>query len=198
MQHREAVSPLARMIAAMIAAIVPLDDLEREHQASVLEWICSGAPIFRVAKPNIPPRHLVSYFLVVDFDTRSVLLVDHRKSGLLLPAGGHVEPGEHPTDAARREMLEELNQAPVFTEAIGDRPLFVASTMTVAVADHRHTDVSLWYVVAGTRGEEFDYDAREFSAVRWLGFDEVLATDIALLDPHLHRFIAKLETLVLA
>jgi len=43
----------------------------------------------------------VSYLLLVDRPAGSVLLCDHRLSGLWLPAGGHVEPGEHPLGTVR-------------------------------------------------------------------------------------------------
>jgi len=36
-----------------------------------------------------------------------VLLVKHRKLGLWLPVGGHIEKGETPEEALRREALEE-------------------------------------------------------------------------------------------
>jgi len=38
-----------------------------------------------------------------------VLLVDHKKLGVWLPAGGHIEENETPDDALRREIGEELD-----------------------------------------------------------------------------------------
>lgn len=46
-----------------------------------------------------------------------VLLHPHRKLGIWLPPGGHVEPGELPDDAAVREVLEE---AGVAIELVGE------------------------------------------------------------------------------
>lgn len=40
-------------------------------------------------------------------ENERVLLILHRKLGLWLPAGGHVDPDELPSDAAIREALEE-------------------------------------------------------------------------------------------
>lgn len=48
-----------------------------------------------------------------------VLLHRHRKLGLLLPPGGHVEPGELPDEAAVREVMEE---AGVAVELVGPPP----------------------------------------------------------------------------
>jgi 8-oxo-dGTP pyrophosphatase MutT (NUDIX family) len=37
-----------------------------------------------------------------------VLLIEHRKSGSALPPGGHINPGEDPVQALRREVREEV------------------------------------------------------------------------------------------
>lgn len=52
--------------------------------------------------------------------------------------------------------------------------------------------VSLWYVIAGVAGEAYDMDKREFHNCKWFTLDKIMATDIQALDPHLHRFVAKL------
>ena len=41
------------------------------------------------------------------FDKEQVLLIHHRKLNKWLPPGGHVDPNELPSDAARREAFEE-------------------------------------------------------------------------------------------
>src|SRR5882724_7728074 len=89
-----------------LMAIAPLDATEREHLADALLWVDSGAELCRIAKPATPPKHLVSYFAVVD--AGHILLVDHKNAQLWLPAGGHVEPGEHPRTTVSRELEEEL------------------------------------------------------------------------------------------
>lgn len=60
-----------------VALIRPFDEQEENHRADALAWIDSGALLFRTAKPAIPPKHLVSYFAVVD--GWNILLVDHKK-----------------------------------------------------------------------------------------------------------------------
>lgn len=92
----------------MVSGIAPADALEAADVAGVLEWLASGAPVFRTVPPDTPPRHLVSYFVPFDQAARCVLLGDHVKSGLRLPPGGHVEPGEDPRDTVTREASEEL------------------------------------------------------------------------------------------
>jgi hypothetical protein len=72
-----------------VLAVIPVDDREAADQAAILEWIDSGAPLFRTVPPATPPKHLAVYFALVDDDARCVLLVDHRRRpelALTLPA----------------------------------------------------------------------------------------------------------------
>ncbi len=53
------------------------------------------------------PTHVTASAVVIDREGTRVLLHLHRRLGRWLQPGGHVEPGEHPEDAALRETLEE-------------------------------------------------------------------------------------------
>ena len=97
---------LRAAIRAEVAAIAPLDAQEAEHRQAALDWIDSGAELWRRAKPATPLVHLSTYSALKD--DAGLLLVDHRAAGLRLPAGGHAEPGEHPRDTVVRELFEEL------------------------------------------------------------------------------------------
>jgi len=174
---------MRHQIRAEIASIEPLDGLEQQHIADTLAWIDSGAELCRLQKPATPPRHLVSYFVLVD--DHHVLLVDHRNAKLWLPTGGHVESGEHPRDAVLRELREELGV--VCPDRPGP-PLMITCTTTVGLSAG-HTDVSLWYVLRGDRACELAFDEAEFKGVRWFPFAEV---PLDRTDPHLGRFLRKL------
>jgi 8-oxo-dGTP diphosphatase len=178
-------SPLATRSAIRreVASIRPFDELEESHQADAMAWIDSGAPLCRTGKPATPPKHLVSYFAVVDGD--NILLVDHRSAQLWLPPGGHVEPGEHPRETVRRELLEELK---VVAGHDISEPLMITCTTTVGFTAG-HVDVSLWYVVTADRNQSIQFDRQEFTEVRWFRYSDV---PLRRSDPHLGRFLAKL------
>ncbi|WP_280410189.1 NUDIX hydrolase [Nocardia brasiliensis] len=175
-------------IAEIVGGITPFDPVEKEHIDETLTWLASTDDVFRREKPDIPPRHLVSYVVLVDPDARAVLLGRHRLAGLWLPTGGHVDPGEHPLATARRETTEELGITAEFTVA-GTAPLFLTRTTTVGT-HAGHEDVSLWYVIRGRRSDTYTLEPREFSDQNWWDIDEFALSDT---DPHLPRFLAKLQ-----
>jgi len=190
---------MRNQIREEIRGIEPLDSLEREHIADAIAWIDSGAELCRLTKPAIPPKHLVSYFVVVD--SGCVLLVDHQNARRWLPTGGHVEPNEHPRATVTREIVEELGFGTV--HPVGP-PLMLTVRKIIDLAHgcttdpdssttventSGHTDVSLWYVVHGSRQQPISFAKDEFYAVQWFEFSNVPFHNS---DPHLKRFITKL------
>lgn len=168
-----------------VASIEPFDELERAHRAEALAWIDSGVELCRTQKPAIPPKHLVSYFVLVDHD--HVLLVDHKNAQLWLPSGGHVEPGEHPRATVARELRDELG---LELDCTVEAPLMLTISETVGIT-RGHTDVSLWYVVNADRRVALEFDAEEFHSAQWFHFSEA---PVSRSDPHLQRFLGKLAT----
>lgn len=162
-----------------------MDNEEIEHITFVQQWIESGADLFRTVKPATPDPHLVSYFLLLDQDCGQVLLVEHKKAKLWLPAGGHVEVDEHPKRTVEREIVEELG---VQADFIFGNPFFLTVTQAKG---HRgnHTDVSPWYILKASSGTSFNYDEREFHGIRWFPIDEIPFHDS---DPHMSRLVQKL------
>ncbi|MCR9279442.1 MAG: NUDIX hydrolase [Pseudomonadaceae bacterium] len=149
------------LVRAEIACLAPVDDLEAADIASSMRWVAEADEICRRRKPDVPNKHLVSYFLLRDGDY--LLLVDHINAELWLPTGGHVEPDEHPRDAVHREALEELGLLPDYDVGA---PVFLTVTQTVGKTSG-HTDVSLWYVIEVSRERELTYDSSEFHSIRW-------------------------------
>ncbi|MBU3061931.1 NUDIX domain-containing protein [Nocardia sp. NEAU-G5] len=183
--------PATAVVADIIAGITPFDDLEQRHMATTLDWLGSTDDIFRRAKPATPSPHLVAYVVLIDPRERGVYLGQHLKAGLHLPMGGHVEPGEHPLAAARREAAEELGIEALF-DLVGDAPLFLTRTTTVGQTAG-HIDVSLWFVARGERAREYPLDPDEFAGGLWWDLDPY---GLPATDPHLPRFIRKLDSVL--
>src|SRR5215213_11817111 len=96
------------------AAISPHDSQETSDHRWTLDWIDSGAELFRTKKPDVPKVHLVAYFVVVDPTSDSILLQHHLLAKKWLPSGVHVDPGELLTTTVARECEEELGLRAAF------------------------------------------------------------------------------------
>ncbi len=170
-----------------ISTLSPLDEIEQEHISFTKNWIESGAEIFRTTKPATPDPHLVAYFLLIDPSTKQALLVDHKKAGLWLPAGGHVEPNEHPKETVMREILEELG---IEANFMIEDPLFLTVTKTVGHTAG-HTDISLWYILKGCSSVSYAFNAEEFVQIHWF-FPFEMPYNRS--DPHMKRCMEKLSS----
>ncbi len=167
-------------LIAEVKSIKALDKREETTKLETINWINSGVELCRLKKPDVPNKHLVSYFVLVDGDY--ILLVDHINAKLWLPTGGHVEPNEHSRDTALREAFEELS---IQAEFLQEAPLFLTSTVTVGKTAG-HTDVCLWYVLNGKRDSKFTFDESEFKRVKWFYKDDI---PFERTDPELARFL---------
>jgi 8-oxo-dGTP pyrophosphatase MutT (NUDIX family) len=176
----------------LIERIPPLDAEEAADRDYVRAWVASGAPLYRVRKPDVPEVHLVSYFVVVDPLRGRLLLVDHRGAGLRLPPGGHVEASDaDPWATVRRECPEELGIEATPLEAM--TPFFTSVARTRGVGPH--TDVSLWYAVRAGAEEITDWDTREFAGIGWATPRQILDAPPEILGPHLQRAVRRLTAI---
>ena len=124
--------------------------------------------------------HVCAYFLPHDLQSKKVFLVHHRKSGLWLSPGGHVEPGETLLDTLNREVEEELGLEQAYS---GDeQPFMLSITEIVNPTQECRTHFDVWYLLKAD-GLELRPDTREFLESRWLDFSESreLVTDQATL-----------------
>jgi len=184
------------VVHGLVAGVSPLDEYEARDKATTLQWVRSGAPLFRIARPATPDKHLCVYFALFDEARSSVLLVDHVKAGLWLFPGGHVDDGEDPRITVLREAAEELQINGQFHPQFGDEPLFL--TVTRTRGEHSHTDVSFWFVLAADKKMRIEADPREANQIRWFALDDPAEWAQDRFDPHMARFrdklLARLDT----
>lgn len=169
----------------IIQSITSFDAEERDALAATLDWINSGAPLYRKAQADDPLTHLVCYFSVLDPLTQKLLLVDHKKAECWLCPGGHVEIDEHPEDTVRRETFEELGITANFLQKA---PFFLTITLTKG-AQSPHTDVSLWYLLQLDSTQELNFDKQEFQQIHWFSPGEIPTNT----HPDMFRFLQKLR-----
>ena len=71
-----------------------------------IAWLPKPNECRTVLSSQLPPLELVKTALAVVFMGDSLLMTNLVSRGWDIP-GGHIEPGEHPEDAVRREVFEE-------------------------------------------------------------------------------------------
>jgi len=65
---------------------------------------------------------------------------------------------------------------------------------TEPLGPDRHTDVSLWYLLAGSPALPIALDPREFPGGRWWAGPQIESTSPARFDPNMGRFLAKIRS----
>jgi 8-oxo-dGTP diphosphatase len=143
-------------------------------------------------------RHFTASVAVVD-DQDCVLLVQHRKSGLWLYPGGHVEANEDPEQAARREVREEVGiEIDIISDPSYEHPAVhtVANPFTIMVADvsdavigvHQHID---FVYAAQPRTTVLEPQIDEVDAARWVPIAETRSLPIPAELPGLFEAVAR-------
>lgn len=139
----------------------PIDAAE---QASISEFLAEFDRLDDPLDQTLDPVHVTGSAIVTG--RRGVLLLCHKRLGLWLQPGGHVDPGESPWEAALREAHEETGLSVSFTQFDTDG---VPSLVHVDVHDggRGHTHLDLRYVLDGG-----DADPRppegESQEIEWL------------------------------
>lgn len=117
------------------------------------------------------PHHYCAFFLPYDQARGEIYLGHHKKANDWIPPGGHLEPGETPSQAAIREMQEELGV--VISQA--ELEPFALSVKSIGRPEQgcvAHYDV--WHLVH-VSAQPFAYLKSEFYDARWFPVAEGIA-----------------------
>lgn len=132
------------------------------------------------------PRHYCSFFLPYDAKAGKIYLGWHIKADDWIPPGGHIEPGETPSDAAIREMQEEL-KVKITPGMLSPFNLSVKPINRKEVGCMAHYDI--WHL-ANIRLQDFEYLRSEYHDAGWFSVAEG-AKKIAK-NPDFAAIVAKL------
>jgi 8-oxo-dGTP pyrophosphatase MutT (NUDIX family) len=121
------------------------------------------------------PTHVTASAIVVG--RRGTVLHRHKKLGIWMQPGGHIDAGETPEAAALREATEELGLVVTHPPA---GPLLLH--VDVHEAAHGHTHLDLRYLLLGADADP-QPPPDESPDARWCSWDEAMAmADPALID----------------
>jgi 8-oxo-dGTP pyrophosphatase MutT (NUDIX family)/GNAT superfamily N-acetyltransferase len=166
---------LVGLIRADVLGRVPVDAHER---AALVEFVQQLDRLDRPFDEMANRVHVTASAIVVG--ERGVVLHLHKRLGLWLQPGGHIEAGETPWDAARREAIEETGLPVEFEPADldGGRPWLIHVDVHPGPRKHRHLD--LRYLVHAPPVTPTP-PAGESQEVRWFPWHKAIAVaDVGL------------------
>lgn len=139
------------------------------------------------------PVHVTGSAIVVG--PRGVLLLEHKRLGIWLQPGGHIDPGETPWEGALREAAEEtglvVRFAPVSDRGVGDDGVPPLVHLDVHDGGRGHTHLDLRYLVDGGDADPSP-PADESQKIGWFPWPDA----IELADPGLRGALIALHPVI--
>lgn len=166
MWHTRCVTGSIDMIIRALRAHTPVDERERESVAAFLSTVPSLAEPF---DEHADPVHVTASAIVVSDNGDKVALHLHKRMGMWLQPGGHVERGEDPAGAALREAHEELG---VSARHHGDGALLFHVDVHPGPKGHTHLD--LRYLVRAPEGPLVPGEGESPDAL-WFTWEDAMA-----------------------
>ncbi len=176
-----------------------VEDIYRVVTSREFDRGIQGRFLYRLSKGNLcreenPVDHFSVYLLIYDPDMKEVFIGHHKKSGLWLPNGGHMEKNESPLDTGVREMQEELgNEIQIVN--FPDLPDFLSITEGIDNPGKScNTHYDIWYFVEADEDRFWPDQEKikaEFDEMRWVSLS--VARKL-ITDPNNLQALAVLET----
>jgi len=155
---------------AVVAGHVPGSPREARAKERFL------AELSRLSDPfseQTDPTHVTASAIVVG--TRGTVLHLHKRLGRWMQPGGHINPGEAPPEASRREAIEELG---LHVEHPKGGPRLIHLDVHEAALGHTHLD--LRYLLVGSADDPHPLPG-ESPEARWYDWeDAAMIADEAL------------------
>ena len=147
----------------VVAAHVPADPREEQARRQFLQALDS---LDRPFDERTGPTHVTASAVVVG--RRGTVLHLHKRLGRWMQPGGHVDPGESPWEAARREAEEETGLS---LSHPADGPRLIHLDVHDAAKGHEHLDLRYLLLAEDRRP---DPPPGESPEARWYSWDEAL------------------------
>jgi len=173
---------LRRHVRASVLARTPVD--EREQQA-IESFVTAFDGLDHPFDLEADPVHVTGSGIVVG--DRGVVLLKHKRLGIWLQPGGHIDEGETPWDAALRESAEETGLEVSFDEAlvVGGVPALLH--VDVHDGGRGHTHLDLRYLIDGGDADPAP-PQDESQEIGWFGWTQA----ISIADPGLRGILIAL------
>lgn len=166
-----------------VVARNPLDERERE---SIERFVVALDTLERPLDEDADPTHVTGSAIVVG--PRGVVLLKHKRLGIWLQPGGHVDPGEMPWDAALREAREETGLDVSFAGPLDARGVPDLIHVDVHAGGRGHTHLDTRYLLDGGEADPTPPEG-ESQEIGWFSWDEA----ISLADPGVKTLLEHLK-----
>lgn len=160
-------------VKALVESRIPVDERER---VAIERFLAELDRLERPFDEHADPVHVTASAVVIG--PRGVLLHLHKRLGLWLQPGGHIDDGETPEEAALREVREE-------TGFVCADPQFVHVDVHDGGRGHTHLDL---HFLVEADGDPSPAES-ESQDVRWFSWDEA----IAMADPGLRGLLSRMR-----
>ena len=140
-----------------------------------------------------PQSHFCVYFAAYDSEVKEIFIGHHKKSGLWLVNGGHIDKGEALQETLKREIDEEwgLN---IEDLNVGEPQLLTITEIYNPEKQPCRTHYDIWHFVSvdkGTFNPDKNKLAEEFYENRWVGLKE--ARELLIKDKNHNKAIDFIE-----
>lgn len=163
------VSSLVERVRGAVSERVPIDTDEASSIDRTL------GELDRLSDPfseHADPVHVTGSAIVVG--PRGVVLLKHKRLGLWLQPGGHVDAGETPWDGALREAREETGLEVAFhADQLDDDGVPRLIHVDVHAGGRGHTHLDLRYLVDGGAADPTPPEG-ESQEIGWFGWDDAI------------------------
>jgi 8-oxo-dGTP pyrophosphatase MutT (NUDIX family) len=150
-------------VYAYLAAAKPVDQREVDSMQTFTDEL---ARLHDPCSETADSVHVTASAIVIG--TRGVILHRHKRLGIWIQPGGHIDPHEHPADAAIREVREETG---LETAHFCSQPTIIHVDAHPAPKGHTHLD--LRYLLIGNDVDPSPPDG-ESPDVSWLSVTKAL------------------------
>jgi len=165
-----------------VAARRPVDEREA---VSVERFLAAFDSLSSPLDQEADPVHVTGSGIVVG--PRGVILLKHKRLGIWLQPGGHIDPGETPWDAALRESREETGLDVAFAGALDGVGVPDLVHVDVHEGGRGHTHLDLRYLIDGGTADPAPPDD-ESQEIDWFAWGDA----IELADPGLRGILLAL------
>ncbi len=151
--------------------MVEREPVDRREADSIVAFLAAFDRLEAPLDQESDPIHVTGSGIVVG--PRGVVLLEHKRLGIWLQPGGHLDPGETPWDASLRESREETGLDVRLAGPIDDHGVPELIHVDVHAGGRGHTHLDLRYLIDGGDADPAPPEG-ESQLIDWFAWDAAI------------------------